>query len=162
MTTTTAIYDTLKDIGITPFSSGSAGITWMDNNCDQCVRSWCSRHPDVQPPPFSETEKLAESGKECWGAFAIGVGFVSGLIPLEVAEWIGADIDTERNYASMPQQCPHFSDDDRDNPEFVPMPRDPNQLRLPFLCAELFGFTDANILVFDTAIIHKDDLVPVF
>lgn len=133
---------------------------FKNDNHHECVRSWCSRHPEVQPPPFSETEKLAEKGQECWGAFAIGVGFVSGLIPLEVAEWIGADIDHERNYASMPDQCRHFSDDDRDSPDYTPPPRDPNQLRIPYLCAELFGFTDPDILVFDKVIIHREDLIP--
>lgn len=160
MTTTESIYDTLKDIGITPFSSGTEGEIWMYHNCEKCVRSWCSRNPEADPPDFTVTEKLAETGKECWGAFAIGVGFVSGLIPLEVAEWIGAEIDIEHNYASMPEQCRHFSDDDRDNPDLAPPPTDPNQLRLPFICAELFGFTDPDILVFDRAIIHREDLQP--
>ncbi len=160
MTTTAAIYETLDGIGTAPFSSGSAAMTWMAHNCDACIRSWCSRHPEVQPPAFSDTEKLAERGQECWGAFAIGVGFVSGLIPMEAAEWFGADIDAERNFASIPDQCPHFSDDDRDNPELAPTPNDPNQLRLPFLCAELFGFADPDVLVFDRVIISKHDLLP--
>ena len=61
---------------------------------------------------------------------------------------------------SLPNRCAHFSEDDRDNPDLQPEPTDPNQLRLPFLLVDLFGIADPDVLVFDTAIIDKKDLIP--
>lgn len=161
MSTTTDIYATLQNHGTRPFSSGPEGMDWQSNNCDQCIRSWCHRHPDQEPPQFSATEKQCETGQECWGAFAIGVGFVSGLIPRDTADWIGATISDCGRFARMPDQCRHFSTDQRDSPDYTPPPIDRSQLRIPFLCAELFGFTDPDILVLDKAIIHKEDFVTI-
>lgn len=121
--TAESIYQTNYQPGVTPFSNGSEAIDWMENNCNSCQRSWCCRHQQAEPPSWDVTEKLAKEGKECYGAFALGFGFVSGSIPPEVATWIGATI--RGNFCHMPDQCLHFTSSVE-----PPTPPDPNQLSL--------------------------------
>jgi hypothetical protein len=137
-------------MGFTPFSSGTEAMCWVGENCDRCVKSYLHRHPDeANNFDYSEAEKAVLAGTECIGKYAIDSGFITSVIPIDVSLWMGG---TENR---LPETCIHFSDDERYSPEtFVPV--DPRQTKIPFLCVELFGFDDPNILVFDKAIVERE------
>ncbi|MCB0541863.1 MAG: hypothetical protein KDC70_00010 [Saprospiraceae bacterium] len=138
------------------FSNGTEAMGWANCNCDNCVRSFLFRNPDRHETyEMVEADEMAVQGKECPGKLAIDYGWLTGAIPGIVVRWIGGD-----GSGRLPNRCAHFSEDDRDNPDLQPEPTDPNQLRLPFLLVELFGIADPDVLVFDTAIIEKKDLIP--
>jgi len=137
--------------GFTPFSNGTEAMCWSDENCDRCVKSYLTRHPnEADTFDLTEAEKAALVGTECAAKYAIDFGWISSVIPPEVSEWMGG---TEKR---LPRNCIHFSDDERDNPENQPDPVDPRQLKIPFLCVELFGFDNPDILVFDRAIVERE------
>ena len=135
--------------GFIPFSNGTEAIGWQDCNCGDCVKSYLTRNPDSEFA-FPENEKAVLSGLECFGKYAIDCGWITGVIHPDISEWMGG---TDKR---LPETCIHFSDDDRDNPEMKEPSVDPRQTKIPFLCVELFGFDNPDILVFDKAIIERE------
>ena len=118
---------------ISPFSSGTEAMCWVDENCDRCVKSFKPSNGEM--PDYNTTQKLVNLGRECKMKFAIDVGFVTGEIPLEIAQSIGY---TEEK--GFPSSCLHFSDNDDDGFKTSPRkPKDepPNQMCLPFVTNEI-------------------------
>ena len=138
------------DTGFRPFSSGSEAVDWICSNCGECKKAMMCYDPEGYENFKDGGKSETLSGLNCFGEYALGVGFITGKIPEEVSIWMGG---TE---SELPSQCRFFSDNDNDRPDRRPPPIPPNQLFLPFLCTSLFGFDDPNILVFDKAIVEKD------
>ena len=138
------------DTGFRPFSSGSEAVDWICANCGECKKAMMCYDPEGYENFRDGGKSETLSGLNCFGEYALGVGFITGKIPEEISIWMGG---TE---SELPSQCRFFSDNDNDRPDRRPPPIPPNQLFLPFLCTSLFGFDDPNILVFDKAIVEKD------
>lgn len=140
------------DTGVRPFSNGTEADYWFSRNCERCRRAMSCYDPDKYEQEIGRDGgvKMTEQGLNCFGEYAIAVGYMTGNIPEEILEWMGG-CDNE-----MPEQCRWFTDDENYDHAKQGPPPDPNQLQIPFLCVSLFGFDDPNILVFDKAIIEKD------
>jgi len=137
-----------------PFSNGTQAMEWTGRNCERCVKAITTRIPDYV---YEENpEDVILCGRDCIGNYSIGFSFIIGHIPLSIAEWIKAEISHQKNgiFAYLPNECPYFSDDERDNPDnqIDPDPYDPNQLIIPFGIEDLFGI---DVFVTDTAIIER-------
>lgn len=140
-----------SETGISAFSNGTGAMCWEDENCGKCRKNLGVTNPDKFEAEQCKDGTLAvtKSGLHCFGEYAFGVGCLTGKIPEEIVEWMGGK-------DRMPEQCRFFTDDENYDPENMPDPVDPRQLKIPFMCVELFGFDDPNVLVFDKAIIEKD------
>lgn len=124
-----------KTESISPFSNGTEAMCWLDQNCDNCVKAYVPKNPELGMPDFDTTQRLVNLGRECRLKFAIDLGFITGEIPLEVASVIGY---TEEK--GFPEQCMMFSDNDDDG--YKPNPRKPkdeppSQFCLPFAINEI-------------------------
>lgn len=123
-----------KEPQMTPFSNGSEAMTWYHHNCDQCVKAY---HPtNGMWPKYSTLKQYVSCGKECKFKFHIDDGFITGEIPLSIAEQIGY---TEEK--GFPRNCLHFSDKDDDRYKHPKRPRPddtpPNQMVMPFYLEEI-------------------------
>lgn len=126
-------------------------MIWTAENCDGCRRSiQCRKGKEVAGWDDNQYREAVLGGLECGAKYAIDYGWITSVIDQSVSLWMGG---TEN---SIPANCIHFTDDKNDDPENRPDPIDPRQLKIPFMCVELFGFDDPNILVFDKAIIERE------
>lgn len=108
-----------------PFSSGSGAMAWRGVNCEKCNRSACTRAGKILE--IETANQMALDGTECMGAIAIDYGFVGGVIPTAIYDWIWPNRDkTDR--------CAHFEkykpeSDAFDDPT-TEEPTPPNQMSL--------------------------------
>ena len=142
-----------SEIGFSPFSNGSQGMAWADCNCDVCYRALACRSPNEYEQQISRDggAKATLDGRNCFGEYALGVAWITGIIHPEISLWMGG---TETR---LPSECKHLNRD-RDFDPDNDLPPNPRQTLIPFMCVSLFGFDDPNILVFDRALIEKDCL----
>ena len=116
-----------------PFSSGSEAADWVYNNCDKCVRSY-KPIKDGEWPSFKTMQQYCSIGKECKMKLAIDIGFITGEIPVDIAEQIGFRNEHKN---SLKQTCLFYSDNDDDGYKPKPRPKPDNtpdnQMVMPFI-----------------------------
>jgi hypothetical protein len=126
---------TKKEPQMTPFSNGTEAMSWYYHNCEQCVKAYFPKEPGNWPKD-STIRQYISCGKECKMKYHIDYGFITGEIPVSIAEQIGY---TEEK--GFPSSCIMFSDkdDDRYRPPKRPSPDDtpPNQMVMPFYLEEI-------------------------
>ena len=138
------------DTGFRPFSNGSEAAEWVCENCGACKKAMMCYDPEGYDNFRDGGRSETLNGLNCFGEYAMGVGWITGKIPEEISIWMGG---TE---IELPGQCRFFTDNGNDRPDRQQPPIDPRQLKLPFLCKSIFGFDDPNMLVFDKAIVEAD------
>lgn len=73
---------------ITPFANGSEATNYMAFHCDKCSRAYRPKEGE-ELPGIDETKQLIALGKECRMKAYLDLGFITGEIPLEIANEIG-------------------------------------------------------------------------
>ena len=96
---------------IEPFSSGTDAMCWLDRNCDRCVRAYKPKDWN-NPPDFAASKKLVNLGLECKMKLAIDFGFISGEVPIDIAQLVGWNEED-----GWPSGCAMFSDDEKERPK---------------------------------------------
>lgn len=116
----------------TPFSTGTGAMIWYSNNCDLCKKAYFPK--DGEYPSDKTMKEYCRIGKECKLKYHIDFGFITGEIPLEIAEQIGIS-----ETGGLKESCMFFSDNDNDGftPPKRPKPEDPNQLVMPFIIDDI-------------------------
>ena len=100
-----------------PFLHGTEAQQWQRFNCEKCVRAWFP-DPDKPTPSDKAIREYVRIGKYCRLQYYIDMGYVSGVIPEDVADQIG-----RAGNGGLNKSCNHFSDDKRDRfkyPSAVP------------------------------------------
>lgn len=97
----------MKDnINIKPFSNGSEAMIWYSENCELCTKAFFPKNGEY---PSDQTMKnYCSIGKECKLKYSIDLGFITGEIPLYVANQIGW------NGSFLNENCMMFSDNSDD------------------------------------------------
>lgn len=95
-----------------PFSNGTEAMMWYSHNCEDCKRAFFPGQDAADNPhdyPCDQTMlRYVRLGKECKLKYFIDLAFMSGEIPVPIAEEIGYNAQTSR----FPFDCKRFSDDD--------------------------------------------------
>ena len=83
-----------KDTPVHPFSNGTEFMIWTENNCDCCCKI---------------NRTLTESeNKGCELEMHLGVGTITGEIPLWVAKEIGCKYNPMYGYVDLDKECREF------------------------------------------------------
>ena len=68
-----------------PFGNGTSAMIWYDENCTSCKKAYFPK-VNCDYPSDNTMKSYCSTGKECKLKYAIDWGFVSGDIPMNVAQ----------------------------------------------------------------------------
>lgn len=116
-----------------PFSNGTSAMIWYSENCETCKKAYFPK--DGEYPPDKTMKQYCSTGRECKLKYALDFAFITGEIPMNVAEQIGIED------GGLKETCMFWSDNEDDGfkPPKRPKPdRTPdNQLVMPFALDEI-------------------------
>lgn len=112
---------------VRPFSNGTDGMVWMDNNCHECA---CSTYDDINLDNGEMIERVNQ-GRHCEAEIHMAYSQVDGAVWIEIAKWVGW---TENS--GWPRNCQGYRNQyPPGHPLGMQPPGSPiadNQLVLPF------------------------------
>ena len=120
------------DTGFRPFSNGSEAAEWVCENCGACKKAMMCYDPEGYDNFRDGGRSETLNGLNCFGEYAMGVGWITGKIPEEISIWMGG---TE---IELPGQCRFFTDNDNDRPDRQQPPCGLNQPPKPFRLLYIF------------------------
>lgn len=120
-----------------PFSNGTEGMMWYDDNCCTCKKAWHSK--DGNYPKEETLKAYVRQGKYCKLQYDLDLAFIISEIPESTADQIGTEYKSDK-CCTLKQTCMMWSekgDGDERKPRKPRDPSGPNQLSLPIALIDI-------------------------